>query len=435
MISSGINFFGRKLGGLATASTLALAAAWVGDNQAAAIYDDMIPRHRVRGPGLEDVVGRVPSRAGTFGVINNDHALQAVVPEPHTDIFSTNAPVLRFHIEMGEPDLESLRSEPRKPVSATICEGGVVFTNVAVHLKGAAGSFRPIDEKPALTLSFGKFEPTRRFHGLQKLHLNNSVQDPSFSTEYICGAMFLAAGVPAPRVTHARVWLNGRDLGFYVLVEGTTRDFLGRHFKDAKGRLYDGGFLKDVTDTLESVGESKDKSDLRSLASASEEPNLSRRWERLTQALDMDRFISFMAMEVLVWDWDGYVMNRNNYRIYHDPSKDKFVFFPHGMDQMFWEANGPIRPNFVGLVANALIQTPQGARLYNERLLELFHQVYRLEGLTNLVDRLHARNRAAVAEIGSRAVRDYDDAVRVVRGRILRRWKGVRKQLEAEPGC
>jgi hypothetical protein len=85
-------------------------------------------------------------------------------------------------------------------------------------------------------------------------------------------------------------------------------------------------------------------------------------------------------------------------------------------------------------VANAIIQTPEGARLYNERLLELFHRVYRLERLTDLVNQLHARNRAAVAEIGSSAASDYDDAVRVVRGRILRRWKGVKKQLEAEPG-
>ncbi|PYJ79924.1 MAG: hypothetical protein DME22_24750, partial [Verrucomicrobia bacterium] len=66
-------------------------------------------------------------------------------------------------------NLESLRKEPRKFVSATVQEGELVFTNVAVHLKGAAGSFRQIDDKPALTLSFGKFVPSQRFHGLQKI--------------------------------------------------------------------------------------------------------------------------------------------------------------------------------------------------------------------------------------------------------------------------
>src|SRR5947208_1017473 len=172
--------------------------------------------------------------------------IQASLEEPGADIFRTNAAVLRFKIEIAEADLESLRREPRKFVSATVREGEGFYTNVAVHLKGAAGSFRSIDDKAALTLSFGKFVPNQRFHGLQKIHLNNSVQDPSFSTEYICGDMFHAAGVPAPRVTNARVWLNGRDLGFYVLIEGFTRDFLGRYFKATEGNLYDGGFLKDV---------------------------------------------------------------------------------------------------------------------------------------------------------------------------------------------
>ena len=35
-------------------------------------YDDMNPRRRVRGPGLQDVVGRVPSRGDTFGVMYNE---------------------------------------------------------------------------------------------------------------------------------------------------------------------------------------------------------------------------------------------------------------------------------------------------------------------------------------------------------------------------
>jgi len=357
------------------------------------------------------------------------------VPEPGADIFSTNAPVLRIRIEITALDMRSLRQEPRKFVPAIVSEGNLIFTNVAVHLKGAAGSFRQVDDKPALTLSFGKPALDQRFHGLRKIHLNNSVQDPSFSTEDICGAMFHAAGVPAPRVTNARVWLNDRDLGFYVLVEGFNRDFLGRYFKNTGGNLYDGGFLKDVTDTLEkeSGDDSSDESDLKALASAARESDPVKRWQRLNKTLDVERFISFVAIEVLVWDWDGYPMNRNNYRIYHDPSNDRMVFIPHGMDQMFWEADGPIRPNFGGLVANAIVQTPEGSRLYRQRLGELFRDVYQLDVLTNRLHRAHARNRPAVAETGSNAVRDYDGAVAQVRNRIVQRWTGIRNQLEAEP--
>jgi hypothetical protein len=66
---------------------------------------------------------------------------------------------------------------------------------------------------------------------LDKIHLNNSVQDRSYLTEILCGDLFLAAGVPAARGTHARVFLNGRDLGLYGLKEGFDQSFLRRHFR------------------------------------------------------------------------------------------------------------------------------------------------------------------------------------------------------------
>jgi spore coat protein CotH len=159
--------------------------------------------------------------------------------------------------------------EQRPVVKAMIQEGGVLYTNVAVHLKGAAGSFRSVDDDPCFTLNFEKFAPSQSFHGLHKLSLNNSVQDPSYMTERICRELFEAAGVPAPRAGYAKLQLNGRDLGLRVMVEGWSKQFLKRYFKDTRGNLYDGGFLQDITDPLEvnSGDNPKDHSDLRSLAS------------------------------------------------------------------------------------------------------------------------------------------------------------------------
>jgi hypothetical protein len=141
---------------------------------------------------------------------------------------------------------------------------------VALHLKGAAGSFRPLDWNPAMTLNFDKFSAGQRFHGLKKISLNNSVQDPSFLTEKICRELFEAAGVPVPRAAHAQVGLNGRDLGLYVLVEGFNKQFLKRYFKNTSGNLYDGGFVKEITDDLaiNSGDNPKDRSRLDALAEA-----------------------------------------------------------------------------------------------------------------------------------------------------------------------
>ncbi len=158
--------------------------------------------------------------------------------------FFESGRVPQIRIEIVKTNMESLRRDARKYVPATVRDGETVYTNVAIHLKGAAGSFRSVDDRPALTLNFDKFIPGQNFEGLDKLHLNNSVQDPSYMTELICGELFLAAGVPAARASHARVELNGRDLGLYVVKEGFDKKFLKRHFKDVNGNLYDGGFLR-----------------------------------------------------------------------------------------------------------------------------------------------------------------------------------------------
>src|SRR5947199_6817880 len=103
------------------------------------------------------------------------------------DLF-TDGVIRRLRIEISKDGMATLRKYhfdrnamdvERVPVPATIREGTAVYTNVAIHLKGGYGSFRPVNDKPGLTLNFDKFASGQRFHGLQKISLNNSVQDPA----------------------------------------------------------------------------------------------------------------------------------------------------------------------------------------------------------------------------------------------------------------
>jgi hypothetical protein len=340
--------------------------------------------------------------------------------------------VLNLRVEIEPREWSALKADHRQDARCTVREGTNIYNSVGVHLKGAAGSFRELDDKPALTLTFNRFEPKLRFHGLRKIHLNNSVQDPSYMTELICGEMFEAAGVPAPRVAHARVTLNGRDVGFYVVKEGFTRDFLARNFKQTDGNLYDGGFLKDVADLIndESNKQYTNKSDLKALSRAARERDPAARWEKLGHVLDMDRFISLMAMEVLVWHWDGYSMNRNNYRLYGDSGNGKMVFFPHGMDQMFGEAGGPIQPEMQGAVASAVIQTPEGRRRYLDRIRVLFNEAFNLQVLTNRINDVYARIHPAIAAISDEAAREHAEAVNDLRERVANRHRGIETQFD-----
>jgi spore coat protein H len=361
-----------------------------------------------------------------------------------SDELFTRLAIPRIEVEIPDDALAILRKynwrasreeSPREDVRATVREGSVVYTNVAVHLKGSAGSFRPIDsEKPALTLNFDKFAKGQRFHGLQKLHLNNSVQDPSFVSEIVCRELFAKAGIPVPRASHIVVDLNGRGPLLYVLVEGWNKQFLKRHFKNTKGNLYDGGAAKDISSPIEvQSGENpEDRTRLKDLLAASRETNATRRVERLGQVLDIDQFLSFTAMEVLTVHWDGYARNRNNYRIFHDLESDRMVFLPHGLDQMFgmWRATpqDELTPMAKGLVARAVLGDRTLRRRYLERAAVLFTNVFDFAAITSRVHHLSRRVQPHLLP-NLMALANQDRASAWFLERIEQRMESVREQL------
>lgn len=318
------------------------------------------------------------------------------------DIFQgTN--LLRIRIDIPPDGMRQLRgSRPAGSLSskpkawATVTEGGRLFTNVIVQVKGFT-TFKPIDDSPSLTLHFDKAAPAQKFHGLAKISLNNSAQDPSRLHEKISRELFAAAGVPVPRSDYAIVNLNGRKLGLFVLTEGYDRAFLKRHFQRAEGNLYDGGVLHDIDRPLElnSGKASSGSTDLTRLLMAAQTPDVDRRFSALEGILDMNRFLSMMAMEVILCHSDSYSLNRNNYRVYHDPATDRMVFMPHGMDRVLGAHRSPLDlsvvPPMMGLVARAVLSTPEGRRRYVERAGSLYTNVFQPASLCRRVRELEAR--------------------------------------------
>src|ERR1051325_10988626 len=147
----------------------------------------------------------------------------AVTTKDADDSFST---VRRLQIEIPPEGVAVLQryqqvwrqARPeRVDAHATVREGTAVYSNVATHLKGSF-SFQPFDAKPSLTLNLDKFAPGQRFHGLSKIHLNNSIQDYSYLCEQLARELFEDLGVPSPRAGHALVEINGRNLGMFVLI-------------------------------------------------------------------------------------------------------------------------------------------------------------------------------------------------------------------------
>src|SRR5438309_6757050 len=94
-------------------------------------------------------------------------------PAEESDAFFKADKVLNLEITLGPKELDALRKNPRAYVQATIKDGDKVYTKIGIHIKGAAGSFRGIDDKPGLTLNMNKFKEEKLFYGMDKWHLAN----------------------------------------------------------------------------------------------------------------------------------------------------------------------------------------------------------------------------------------------------------------------
>ena len=367
----------------------------------------------------------------------------SITPPGQDDLF-TDGTVPRIEIEIPRSGMSALRrthwggggSEKRPVAKATVREGGAVYSNVAVHLKGAAGSFREVDDRPGLTLNFDKLAPGQTFHGLRKISLNNSLQDSSFLSEKVCRELFDAAGVPVPRAGHALVTLNGRDLGLYVLLEGANKQFLKRYFKNAKGNLYDGGFVSDISESL-SVNSGDDRSDhsgLRALTAALRETGRSNKLDPLEEVLDVDRFLSMIAMEVMMCHWDGYALNKNNWRVFHDLDSGKMVFIPHGIDQTFGMREQRDFSRLEGIhwqgrVASAVMRTAEGRRRFRHRAEELYTNVFNADKILERIDTIQAGLQPAVMEWNPGAARRQEDQAARFKRAIARRISDLRRQI------
>ena len=345
-------------------------------------------------------------------------------PAPDSDAYFALDRVLDIEIEIAPEDWDTLRHQTRtfEDVMAEIEEYGLsrpfanIYTwfsgavtvdgethsNVGVRKKGFLGS--QSDIKPSLKLRFDKYVDDQSLGGvMERMALNNSIQDASMVNTCLTHQIFAATGSPSPRCNFATVTVNGKPLGLYVHVEEIKKPFLARHFNSAEGNLYEGtvsDFTPDYRGTIEKkTNEDADEwSDIDAVVAALQDQS-DAGLEALAKAVDLERFLSFWATEVLVGHWDGYAGDRNNYHFYREPD-GPFVFIPWGVDDTFHLKDDP-NPfdNISNPPPSALALSAIPNRLYNNadwrlkyvvRLKELMDTVWNEDELLASVDQMAA---------------------------------------------
>jgi len=346
------------------------------------------------------------------------------------DAFFKAGKVHMISIEIAPDAVAKLRADPRSYAPCIVREGDTLVSDTAgVKLKGAAGSFRPYDDRPALTVNLDRFGECKAWNGLRKFHLNNSVQDPSLLSEWISSAILRDAGQPATRVSHARVRLNDRALGVYVLKESFDEDFLERNFDSAKGDLYDGGFCQDLDAPLELDEGGGDGSALRELAEACREPDLKQRWSRIEALVDIEAFVRFMALEAMTAHWDGYCFNSNNYRLYFEPGK-KARFLAHGMDQCFQHPDMPVLDAPRAMLASSVMRNPEWRKDYRREVKRLLPK-FAAQRLKRLAEPVQKRLSEALREIDPELAARQLAESRALMDRIVARAQSLSAQSTA----
>jgi spore coat protein H len=269
---------------------------------------------------------------------------------------------------------------------------GQVVPIVGVRSRGS-GSRNPY--KPGLKIAFAQYVD-QRFLGLKSVVLVNAIQDPSMLRQRASMAFFTRMGVPAPRVTHVRVFINDQYLGLYMLFEPVDKTFLARIFgPDEQGKAQNTGFLYDYAwkdgygfeylgsdlqiyaelfeaDTRETEAPSVIWGPLESLFKDISEA-ADGDFERVVGAqLDLAKFVRFIAVENFLADRDSILghWGANNFYYYRFASSRPAEFIAWDKDLAFWAHDYDI---YQGVEANVLarrvLSIPRFGRLYLEALM------------------------------------------------------------------
>ena len=117
---------------------------------------------------------------------------------------------------------------------------GQTVRNVGIRSRGLGSRS---GTKPGLRVDFDKYSTSQTFLGLKSFVLDNLTQDQSGIKETVAMRFFARMGIPAPRETHTRLYVNGTYAGLYALVESVDKTMMGRVFGSIGEDLQNDGYL------------------------------------------------------------------------------------------------------------------------------------------------------------------------------------------------
>lgn len=115
------------------------------------------------------------------------------------------------------------------------------YRNVAIRGKGNTSLTQVSsygNNRYSFKIEFDHYDSSNTYYGLDKLCLNNIIQDNTYMKDYLCYQMMNEMGVASPLCSYVYITVNGEDWGLYLAVEGVEESFLQRNYGNDYGELY-----------------------------------------------------------------------------------------------------------------------------------------------------------------------------------------------------
>lgn len=155
-------------------------------------------------------------------------------------LFDT-ARVHTIDIVMDDWDSFIENCEDEQYAACGVVIDGESYKTVAIRAKGntsLASVSRMDSDRYSFKLEFDHYDDGGSYYGLDKLSLNNLIQDNTMLKDYLVYRMMNDFGADAPACSFAFITVNGEDWGLYLAVEGVEDSFLSRCYGGGETDLY-----------------------------------------------------------------------------------------------------------------------------------------------------------------------------------------------------
>lgn len=152
-------------------------------------------------------------------------------------LFDTSK-VHTINIIMDDWDKFTANCKSEEYYSCTVVIDNEAYKNVAIRGKGNTSLSQVTNDRYSYKIEFDHYDSTNTYYGLDKLCLNNIIQDNTYMKDYLTYQMMNEMGVASPLCSYAYITVNGENWGLYLAIEGVEESFLQRNYGKDYGELY-----------------------------------------------------------------------------------------------------------------------------------------------------------------------------------------------------